>query len=52
MSAHYEKPRALYALLLQDSDQSQFAGWYNDRESAERNGRISHKRYQVKVVYV
>ena len=52
MSAHYEKPRALYALLVQDSGDSRFAGWYNDKESAERNGRLSQKRYQVKVVFV
>ena len=52
MSAHYEKPRALYALMLQEADKGEFAGWFNDRESAERNGKLSQKRYQVKVVYV
>jgi hypothetical protein len=52
MSAQYEKPRALYALLLEDSGDNRFAGWYNDRDSAERNGKLSHKRFQVKVVFV
>lgn len=52
MSAHFEKPRPLYALLVQDSGDNKFAGWFNDKESAERNGKLSQKRYQVKLVYV
>lgn len=52
MSAHYEKPRRLYALLVDEAGDSRFAGWYDDRDSAERNGKLSQKRFQVKVVFV
>lgn len=52
MAARIERPRKVYAVIVQESGEPRVLGWYQDRSTAEINGKQSMKQYQVKTVFL